>query len=102
MHGQIGGGNSEPDVIRLHEPIESQHLATSINSTKQVRRSCDCSTERLALRKKAADTRWRRRKGSHISCTQSKIGLRSWKQRSRRTVTEPSAQNNGSIAFTWR
>ena len=75
---------------------------TPINSTKQVRRSCKYSTERLELRKKTADARWRRRKSFGISCAQLKTGLRSWKQRSLLIRKEPAGPSSGFIAFTRR
>src|SRR5262249_4090208 len=60
------------------------------------------STERLELRKKTADARWRRRKSFGISCAQLKTGLRSWKQRSLLIRKEPAGPSSGSIAFTRR
>ena len=90
----------EPSKIRGLK--EQRHLTEPINSTKQARRSCKCSTERPVLPKKTADTHWKRRKGSRISCARLKIGLRSWKRRSPLIRRAPSGLSSGSIASTQR
>ena len=82
--------------------LRGTYLTMPINSTRRDKRSCNCSTERLVLRKKTADTSWRRRKSSRISCARRKIGLRSWKRRSMLIRNEPNALNNGCTAFARR
>jgi hypothetical protein len=72
MHGQISGSKHDSDVVPF---ARAEKTRAPINSTKQARRSCNCSTERPALRMKTVGTRWRRRRGSRISCAQPKIGL---------------------------
>jgi hypothetical protein len=49
-----------------------RRLTAPINSTKQGRRSCKCCTERPALRRRTADTRWRRRRNFRTSCGRPK------------------------------
>ena len=55
MHGQIGG--HEPDVIPFARTAKAA-LMGLINSTRQGKRFCNYSTERLALQRKTAGMRW--------------------------------------------
>jgi hypothetical protein len=58
MHGQIGG--DETDVIPFALAAKGS-AANGADQLDKAGRFCNCSTERLALRKKTADTHWIRR-----------------------------------------
>ena len=62
--------------FRLRGLKEPRRPPAPINSTKQVRRSCKCCTERPVLRKKTADTHCRRLRSCRVSCMPPKIEFR--------------------------